>query len=219
MMQRLVQLRQPIRLYLEDAMTEEERKLYDLTEAQWSIAKNILSLLEAVDEVTTTLSGETYSTLSWCLPLLFGLREAAKPDKNDNAILSGIKRKFTDQFNSRFQLNALEIDSPVVLSAALDPRFRKLSFLSEPEQAELQEVLVQKANAVKSKTNDSSDSSGTTISDGNKTSEPPVKRRMSVLDRLLGDEEKEEEDLCVLEEVKLYLQECPIKRREDPLCW
>ena len=94
-----------------------------------------------------------------------------------------------------------------------------MSFLSEPEQAELQEVLVQKANAVKSKTNDSSDSSGTTISDGNKTSEPPVKRRMSVLDRLLGDEEKEEEDLCVLEEVKLYLQERPIKRRKDPLCW
>ena len=94
-----------------------------------------------------------------------------------------------------------------------------MSFLSEPEQAELQEVLVQKASAVKSKTNDSSDCSGTTISDGNKTSEPPVKRRMSVLDRLLGDEEKEEEDLSVLEEVKLYLQERPIKRREDPLCW
>ena len=32
MMQRLVQLKQPLRLYLEDAMTEEERKSYDLTE-------------------------------------------------------------------------------------------------------------------------------------------------------------------------------------------
>ena len=62
--------------------------------------KSILSLLEAVDQVTTTLLGERYSTLSWCLPLLFGLREEVKPDKNDNVILSGIKRKFTEELNS-----------------------------------------------------------------------------------------------------------------------
>ena len=215
-MQRLVQLKQPIRLYLEDAVIEEERKSYDLTEHQWSVTKSILNLLEAVDQVTTTLSGEIYSTLSWCLPLLFRLQEAAKPDKNDNTILSGIKQKFTDQLNSRFQLNALEIDSLVVFSAALDPRFRKLSFLSEPEQAELQEILVQKASATNSRTNDSSDSSGAITSDGSKTIEPPMKRRMSVHDRLLGDEEKEDKDLSVLEEVKSYFQERPIKQREDP---
>ena len=95
MMQRLVQLKQPIRLYLEDTMTEDEMKLYDLSDHQWSVVKNILNLLEEVDQVTTTLSGERYSTLSWCLPLLFGLRDTAKPDKNDNAVLSAIKRKFT----------------------------------------------------------------------------------------------------------------------------
>jgi len=65
-------------------MTEEEIKMYDLTDHQWSVVKSILSLLEAVDQVTTTLSGEKYSTLSWCLPLLFGLCEEAKPNENDN---------------------------------------------------------------------------------------------------------------------------------------
>ena len=69
-------------LYLEDAITKEERKSYDLTEHQWSVAKNIIvSLLEAFDQVATTLSGEIYSTLSWCLSLLFGLWKAAKPDR------------------------------------------------------------------------------------------------------------------------------------------
>jgi len=34
MMYRLVQLRQPIRLYFEDAMTEEEIKTFDLTNGQ-----------------------------------------------------------------------------------------------------------------------------------------------------------------------------------------
>ena len=64
MMQRLVQLKQPIRLYLEDTITEGEMKSYELGEHQWSVVKSILSLLEGVDRVTTTLSGERYSTLS-----------------------------------------------------------------------------------------------------------------------------------------------------------
>ena len=92
-----------------------------------------------------------------------------------------------------------------------------MSFLSEPKQAELQEILVRKASATNSRTNDSSDYSGATTSDGSKTNEPPIKRRMSVLDCLLGDEEKEDKDLSVLEEVK-YFQERPIKQREDSLC-
>ena len=78
---------------------------------------------------------------------------------------------------------------------------------------------MQKASTTNSRTNDCSDSSGAITSDGSKTIEPPMKRRMSVHDRLLGDEEKEDKDLSVLEEVKSYFQERPIKRREDPLCW
>ncbi len=69
MLQRLVQLKQPIRLYLEDSMSEREQASYDLSDVQWAMAKSVLNLLEAVDGVTTVLSGEKYSTLSWCLPL------------------------------------------------------------------------------------------------------------------------------------------------------
>ena len=63
MLQRLVVLKQPIRLYLEDAMNETDRKSYDLTDSQWSVVKGLLSILEAVDQVTITLHGEKYSTL------------------------------------------------------------------------------------------------------------------------------------------------------------
>ena len=110
-------------------MTEDEKKLYDLSEHQWSVVKSILSLFEGVDQVITTLCGERYSTLSWYLRLLFRLCETAQPDKNDNTILFGIKRKLTKQLNLRFELNVLKIDSSMIFSAALDPRFRRLSFL------------------------------------------------------------------------------------------
>ena len=62
MLRRLVQLKNPIRLYLEDTLGDEKTKL-DLTDQEWFMAKSLLDLLEAVDEVTTTLCGEKYSTI------------------------------------------------------------------------------------------------------------------------------------------------------------
>ena len=109
----------------------------DLTYSQWSIIKGLLSISEAVDQVTITLSGEKCSTLLWCLPLLLGLYDAAKQEENDSTTLSGIKRKLTDQLNQCFKLNNLEMSSALILAAALDPHFRKLPFLSKSEQDKL----------------------------------------------------------------------------------
>ena len=74
-------------------MTKDEMKSYILSDHQQIVMKSILSLLEGIDQVTATLPGEKYSTLPWCtcLPLLFGLCDTIKPNKNDNAFLSAIK--------------------------------------------------------------------------------------------------------------------------------
>ena len=206
MLQRLVLLNQPIWLYLEDSMSEQDRASYDLSDAEWAMVKSVLSLLEAVDGVTTALSGEKYSTLSWCLPLLFGLRDAAKCDENDCMILVGIK-KLTNQLNERFHLDELEMDSPPVLAAALDPRFRKLSLLSNSEHSEVHEILVEKASSGDCSCSDTSDM-------------PPIKKKkLSALDHLLGEDVDKDKSSNVTEKVALYLQEHPIKRSEDPFAW
>ena len=67
------------------------------------------------------------------LPLLYGLHEAAKPDENDSSTLSGIKTKLIEQLDECFKLKKHKMDSPMVMVTALDPRFRKLSFLSDEE--------------------------------------------------------------------------------------
>ena len=138
--QRLVKLKQPIRLYLEDTLTDREIGSFDLSDVEWGIAKNIL---EAVDG-TTTLSGEKYYTLSWCLPISMGLRDSAKWDEQDSVILTGIKKKLTDQLNWRFNLDKLKLNSSMILSTALDPRFRKLSFLTCEQRDEVCNILVVK---------------------------------------------------------------------------
>ena len=144
----LVKLKQPIQLYFKDTATEGRMKLYNFSEYQWSVVKSILGLLEGIDQVTTTLSGERYSMLSWCLPLLFSLHDTAKPDKKNDTVLSAIKQKFTKQLNLRFELNVLEMDSPMVFSAALYPCFHWLSFLSKSQQFALLELVVNPAERI-----------------------------------------------------------------------
>ena len=87
MLQRLVLLKQSIRVYLEDTLSESERASYDLSDTQWPTAKSTLGLLEAVDGVTTVLSGEKYSTMVFTS--LVGLRDCAKTDDQDSQVLAG----------------------------------------------------------------------------------------------------------------------------------
>jgi len=86
-------------------------------------------------------------------------------------------------------LDALEIDSPVVLSAALDPRFCKLSFLFESQQVKQLDIPVRLAT-----TDNNAEYNST---DGCKIVEPPMKKWISVLDCLLGND-KQEEDVSIL---------------------
>ena len=95
-----------------------------------------MSLLEAMDQVTVTcLERNIPLCHSVYKPLLFGLCDAAKQEESDSVMLSRIKRRLTDQLNERFKLKSLDVSSPIVLALivlanALDPRFCKLSFLS-----------------------------------------------------------------------------------------
>ena len=172
-----------------------------------AIAKAILNLLESVDQVTTTLSGEKYSTLLWCLPLMFGLYKAAEPEDNDSSTVRSIKTNLTEQLNRRFGLANLEINSPVVLATALDPRFRKLTFLSAEEQLELKSILMDK----------SVDCDSAVFSTGAaQASEPPTKKQKSVLDHLLGDDDEVELTVTVSDEVNAYFEEC---HKENSLAW
>ena len=105
------------------------------------------------------------------------------------------------------------MDSPPVLAAALDPRFRKLSFLSPAQRSEVKTVLEEKAST--------GGDSCTSTSPSSSSDQPPCKKKKpSVLDSLLGEEDSSDnEGGSIVEEVALYLDERPIKRKEDPIAW
>ena len=99
------------------------------------------------------------------------------------------------------------MDSPLVLAAALDPQFRKLSFLSRAEQCEVHEILVEKASI--------GDCSCSQLLDV-----PPIKKKKpSVLDRLLGEDLDHDKSNSVTENVALCLREHPIQHCDNPFVW
>ena len=209
MLARLVELQSPLQLLLAD-MTDKERKTLELPSTCWETAKQLLSILRKVDSVTTHLGGEKYSTLSWYLPLLTGLKAAcindddSDDDEGDDELLavSSLKKRLHDRIEHRFNLNGLHSDSLYVLAAVLDPRFRDLKY-SPQQRDSIEETLVHEATIA-----------------GSSEVEPPTKRKPahSALDDLLGCEDDTNAD-SVIAEVTAYLNEKPAKRSIDPLEW
>lgn len=74
MLQRLIKMRWPITAVLSDeSVAKRSAKHLDLTTAQWSLAKELVKILEPFDVATTVLCGEEKSTISCTLPIIFGL--------------------------------------------------------------------------------------------------------------------------------------------------
>lgn len=206
MLKRLTELQIPIQLILGD-MPDKDRRNLDLTANQWALARQILELLEAIDAITTKLSGQQYVTISWYLPLLTALRrQCTSEDDDDSLPLSDLKDRLGDSLARRFHLLVNNSSSVPVLAAALDPRFRDLASLSAEEREEVQEELVAGA-------------SGVEPTSPPESCEPCPKKKMTPLDLLLGDEANEPEAASVLQEVKMYMGEPPAKRSVDPLQW
>ena len=73
----------------------------------------------------------------------------------------------------------------MIFSAALDPCFCRLSFVSQSQQSELLELLVSAAESISCTTAGATNESN----DAAQSAEPPSKKQ-SVLDRLLGEESR-----------------------------
>jgi len=76
---------------------------------------------------------------------MFGLCKAAEPEDNDSSTVRSIKTNLTEQLNRHFSLANLEINFPVVFATALDPRFRKLTFLSAEKRLKIKSILMEKS--------------------------------------------------------------------------
>lgn len=101
------------------------------------------------------------------------------------------------------------MDSPLVLAVALDPRFRKLSFLSNAEQDKVHDVLVEKVITF--------DHGFSCSSKSDEPPLPPVKKKSNVLDHLLGEEVDQDDDESSRMTERLLSFYRSAQCKEDPL--
>ncbi|XP_057208474.1 E3 SUMO-protein ligase ZBED1-like [Triplophysa rosa] len=131
MVERLLEQRWPITATLSDPeVTPRGKHYFDLKPDQWSLLEELTQGLQPFQCATEFLSGQEYATLS-CLPQLAkglqrsvqqSLRFETAPGK---AFLTNASKELTERWGS-FGTFFKEKDNKVLLSAALDPRFRKL---------------------------------------------------------------------------------------------
>ena len=100
-----------------------------LHKQEWDLIRDLMDILQLVEVAMSQLSGEQFATLSLALHLVYGLFEQLCPQEEDRSTVASLKAHLHKQLATRFHLEDVVKDPLPLLSCALDPRFRRLSFL------------------------------------------------------------------------------------------
>lgn len=158
MLSRLLAQRWPVTAALSDpAVTPRGKHHYlDLKPEQWNISEELTQVLGPFEGATEFLSGEQYVTLSALPQLVQNLKKSTLTAELETAPVKAFQASAAEQITERWQgLYAFLPDAPnpVLLAAALDPRFRKLKFLPAEEVFKVQTSIQSMALAAKKDSN------------------------------------------------------------------
>ncbi|KAK9976475.1 hypothetical protein ABG768_021680 [Culter alburnus] len=230
MLERLLEQRWPITATLSDPeVTPRGKHYFDLKPDQWSLLEELTQGLQPFQCATEFLSGQEYATLS-CLPQLAkGLQRSVQQSLNfettpGKAFLAKASKELTERWGE-ISTFCKEKDNIVLLSAALDPRFRKLKFMPAEQRIEVQstvEVLAIKAGKALWKPTEEGQLQCHSVTAPRKGEESVLENLLqSDTDSLSEEEESHEEQKIqvVRKEVQMYFSESQIAKQEDPLGW
>ena len=150
MLKCLIEMRWPITAVLSDeTITKHSDRNLDLTSTQWSLAEELVKILEPFDVATTLLCVEEKSVISCTLPIVFGLLQHI--DSQENSTLPAItqfKKILKEEITERWKLEDLDISKSLVLSTVLDLRFKPWKFFTEEKLEAIKVKLIEKMKRV-----------------------------------------------------------------------
>ncbi|KAL3980185.1 desumoylating isopeptidase 1 [Sarotherodon galilaeus] len=178
MIERLLEQRWPVVATLSDPKVTQCGKQYlDLKSDQWILLDELKEVLKPYEQATNVLS----------------LLKSTQNKSFDSATVNSFQNCEEEEILYRWQpeVSAFQADGKNVslIAAALDPRFRKLKFLS-PEDALKLQVTVQR-EALDLKREQRSQLQQEDV--GQEASASPPTKKRSVLDTLLGTDSEEED--------------------------
>ena len=148
MIQRLVANRWPVSAVLSDTtVTKRQDRTLDLTAHQWVLLEELAKLLEPLETATVFFCTERKVSISCILPIMHNVFTSMDSEEGDSASITAFKTAVRESIMRRWSLDGIEPDSPLVLAAALDPRFKSLKFLTDDLKQSVREELSQLKDA------------------------------------------------------------------------
>ena len=131
----LQELRSPLTVVLSDASLtkkEDDRDLL-LKDDDWNLVNDLVMILKEYEYATTVVGGESYRTLSLLLTTHLYDTTARYARKAGTVAGKALAETLNVELTKKFPIHKPDMESPAVISAALDPGFRHLQFLPEEQ--------------------------------------------------------------------------------------
>ncbi|XP_026951301.1 E3 SUMO-protein ligase ZBED1 [Lagenorhynchus albirostris] len=205
-----------------------------LEAAEWATIEGLVDLLQPFKQVADMLSGSKYPTISMVKPLLHMLLNSTLNSKEtDSKEISMAKEVIAKELAKTYQ-ETPEIDMFLNVATFLDPRYKRLPFLSTFERQQVENRVVEEAKGLLDKAKD-----GAYRAPGDQLyappEEPPVKKPApsatpppaSVIHDMLaeifcpaaGVEDQDGWRAQVVEELSNFKSQKVLGLNEDPLRW
>ena len=110
-----------------------------LTAYQFDLAENVISTLNPIEEITRAVSYET-ACISVVIPIVRALARYLDKHDNDSGVRT-MKSEMLDSLNRRFE--NMENEEFLLLSTALDPRYKDKFFTTNSVRSEAKRILKQ----------------------------------------------------------------------------
>ena len=203
------------------------KRYLDLKPDQWSLLEELSTVLKPFECVTVFMSGQKYATISAIPPLVKGLLKSTESAAFESAPLRAFQLTAVQQLQERWKRETAFSDgapNTVILAMVLDPRFRKLKFLSPDKVLHVQTKVQTMALEERKKMDVRQHDSGSVTSTVTTASESTP--QATLLDSLLGSDsevdragEAEDVHTQVRNEVLTYFGEKSLAKEENPLLW
>lgn len=202
--------------------------------SDWTLLDGLIEVLQPFKVVATMITTCRYPTISMVRPILHMLLNTnLKAKEGDVKEISMTKEVISKVLSSTYSQNlplSQEIATFLNIATFLDPRYKKLPFLSTQERSKVESVIIEEAKAILEK----QVSEQSCLDDFSLLpQEPPVKKQRgastssttqdnplaAIFCQSDADQSQEELHAQVVEELSNYKSQRVLGLNEDPLLW
>lgn len=202
----------------------------------WALLEGLIGILQPFKVVADMITSCRYPVISMVQPVLHMLinttLKAKEEDTNEISVTKDVISKVLSSTYSENSQTSHEISMFLNVATFLDPRYKKLPYLSTEERAKVEEHVIEDAKAVLEKQNAERSCEGDSPSDDeppSKKETPPLVLPLSGLSQenplavlfcqFNTDQSQEELHAQVVEELSNYKSQRVLGLNEDPLVW